>query len=279
MKQKWGQYELVDKASIQKIIDALDLYENDVVLEIGPGTGVLTLPIKEKVKRLIAVEIDRLLCEILKINGVEAINADFLKLDLKQVLSSINPVRGHPAEGTAATALGRSASNGVKIVSNLPYYITTPIITKILEEKVSFKSMVFTMQKEVAERLTAEPGTKDYGAISVFVQYHTQPQIIADVHRSCFRPIPNVDSCIVFFKKRRKISLGYPEDFLFKVVRAGFSTRRKMLKNVLRHFKGLDNTDIDLTRRAETLSLKEFCKLAGDLWPPYALLMKQNNKA
>lgn len=240
--KRWGQYELVDRVVIQKIIDALDLNPDDNVLEIGPGTGVLTIPIKEKVKRLIAVEIDKQLSERLKKEGIEVINIDFLRMNLEDLPSSL------------------------KIVSNLPYYITTPIITKIIEEKAAFKCMVFTMQKEVAERLTAEPDNKSYGAISVLVQYYTEPKIIANVHRSCFRPIPDVDSSVVLFKKRRKIKLACPEEFLFRVVRQGFSTRRKMLKNTLKAFKGLESVDIDLTRRAETLSVKEFCKLAEKLW-------------
>lgn len=246
MKQKWGQYELIDQASIQKIIEVLDLQPEDTVLEIGPGTGVLTFPIKEKVKTIIAVEIDKYLCEVLRAKGIDVVNIDFLRMDLSKL-----PAR-------------------IKIVSNLPYYITTPIVTKILEEEVSFKCMVFTMQKEVAERLTAGPGTKSYGAISVLVQYYTCPEIVAEVPRTCFRPIPNVDSCVVFFKKRRKINLDYPEDFLFRVVRQSFSTRRKMLRNTLKVFKGLDAVSIDLSRRAETLSLKEFCELAEELWPAYA---------
>lgn len=242
MKKKWGQHELIDKEAIQKIVDALDIQSNDTVLEIGSGTGVLTIPIKEKVKRIIAVEIDRELCAYLEQKGIEVVNIDFLKMDLREFPPSL------------------------KIVSNLPYYITTPIITKILEENVCFKCMVFTMQKEVAERLTAQPGTKAYGAISVLVQYYTEPRIIADVSRRCFRPVPDVDSSIVFFKKRRRKKPEYPEDFLFKVVKASFGERRKMLRNTLKIFGNLDNVTIDLSRRAETLSIDEFCRLAGELW-------------
>lgn len=234
--KRWGQYELVDKTIVQKIVDALELKPDDTVLEIGQGTGVLTAPIRDKVKKVIAVEIDKRFCEML--NGIEVINTDFLKMDL----SSFPPT--------------------VKVVSNLPYYITTPIITKIIDK---FNLIVLTMQEEVARRLTASPGTKVYGSISVLVQFYTEPEIIGFVSRKCFRPVPEVDSCVVRFK-RKEIRLNFPEDFLFKVVRAGFSSRRKMLKNTLKRFENLNNVSIDLSRRAETLSVSEFCKLASELW-------------
>lgn len=224
--KRWGQYELVDKAVVQKIIDALELRPDDVVLEIGAGRGVLTSPLRERVKQVIPVEIDK------RLSVPDVIHEDFLKLDLSQF----------PAT--------------VKVVSNLPYYITTPVITKIINK---FDFIVLTMQEEVARRLTAEPGTKEYGAISVFVQFYTETEIISFVPRRCFRPVPNVDSCIVRFRRRR-IDIDFPEDFLFKVVRKGFSSRRKMLRNTL----GVSG-EIG-TRRPETLSVAEFCKLAGELW-------------
>jgi 16S rRNA (adenine1518-N6/adenine1519-N6)-dimethyltransferase len=240
--KRWGQYELVDNNAITNIIDTLELKPEDTVIEIGPGTGVLTLPIKEKVSRIIAVEIDRMLCVLLADKGVEVVNIDFLRMDLS------------------------SLPEGVKIVSNLPYYITTPIITKILEEKVLFERLVFTMQDEVARRIVADAGDKDYGEISVLVHFYTEPSIVAEIPRGCFKPVPKVDSCTVCFKRKQPDQLSFPEEFLFKVVHAGFSCRRKMLKNVLQHFGPLENVTIDLSRRAETLSVKEFIQLAQELW-------------
>ncbi len=240
--KRWGQYELTDSNAVQKIIDALDLKPEDTILEIGPGTGVLTLPIKEKVLKVIAVEIDKILCSLLADKGIEVINMDFLKMDLSNL------------------------SAGVKIVSNLPYYITTPIITKILEEKVLFDRLVFTMQNEVAKRIVANAGESDYGEISVLVRFYTEPEIVAEIPRTCFKPVPNVDSCAVCFTRKKIEKLLFPEKFLFKVVHSAFSSRRKMLKNVLCHFNCLETVSLDLTRRAETLSVDEFIQLAQELW-------------
>lgn len=230
IRKKWGQYELVSEEIIRKIIDVLELKSDDVVLEIGAGTGVLTFPIKERVSKIIPVEIDKRLCAELP----GAVNIDFLQMDLEEIPPT------------------------VKVVSNLPYYITTPIITKIINK---FDLIVLTMQEEVARRLTAEPGGKNYGAISVFVQFYAKPEIICEVPKKCFRPVPEVDSCVVRFR-RRETSINFPEDFLFSVVRQSFSSRRKMLKNTLK----INNVSIDLRRRAETLSVDEFCKLAGEMW-------------
>lgn len=228
MHKHWGQYELVDKQVVQRIIDALELQPDDTVLEIGAGTGVLTFPIREKVSKVIPVEIDKRLCAKLP----ESVNIDFLRMDLSPFPPS------------------------VKIVSNLPYYITTPIITKIVTK---FDLIVLTMQEEVARRLAAGPGTKEYGAISVFVQFYSEPEVVSLVPKKCFRPVPKVDSCIVRFR-RRQIKLDFPEDFLFKTVRRAFGCRRKMLRNTLKITGPIS------TRRPETLSLAEFCKLAGELW-------------
>jgi len=240
--KKWGQYELSDKLIVQRIVDSLELTKDDTVLEIGSGTGILTLPIRDRGVKIIAVEIDGRFAGLLQAMGVEVINGDFLKVNLKD----LPPI--------------------TKIVSNLPYYITTPIITKILEEKMPFQSMFLTMQKEVAKRLLAEPRTKDYGAISVLVKYYTEPEFVLDVPRRSFHPVPDVDSTLVRFRKKEQPKIDFPEEFLFKVVRIGFGTRRKMLKNNLKMFKNLDNIKVDLTRRAETLSVSEFCELAYDLW-------------
>ena len=239
LKKKLGQYFLRDKSVLSKTINALELKPEDTVLEIGAGTGVLTFPLADKVKRVIAVEIDARLCTLLKRDNITVVQEDFLKMDLKELPST------------------------VKVVSNLPYYITTPIITKIVNK---FDFMVLTMQKEVGRRITAGPGGKEYGAISVLVQFYNNVKIIDFVSRKCFFPVPKVDSCIVKFKKRKAPKLETSPDFLFKVVRRGFASRRKMLRNTIKIFGSLENVSVDLSRRPETLSVDEFCRLAEELW-------------
>lgn len=239
LKKLLGQYFLRDQSVLSRIIDTLDLKPQDTVLEIGAGTGVLTFPIADKAAKVIAVEIDPRLCTLLKKDNITVIQEDFLKMDIS----------GFPAS--------------TKIVSNLPYYITTPIITKIVNK---FDFMLLTMQEEVGRRITSAPGTKEYGSISVLVQFYNDVEIVDFISKKCFFPVPKVDSCIVKFKKRETPKLKATEDFLFKVVRRSFSSRRKMLRNTLKVFGPLDKIDIDLSRRPETLSVDEFCRLAEELW-------------
>lgn len=239
LKKHLGQYFLKDKSVLSKIIDTLELKQEDTVLEIGAGTGVLTYPVADKVEKVIAVEIDPRLCAFLKKDNITVVQEDFLKMDLS----------GFPPS--------------VKLVSNLPYYITTPIIIKVVDK---FDFMVMTMQEEVARRITAGPGGKEYGSISVLVQFYNEVEIVRFIPRNCFFPVPKVDSCVVKFKRREAPKLKVPADFLFKVVRRSFSSRRKMLRNTLKVFERMDKASIDLRRRAETLSIDEFCKLAEELW-------------
>ncbi len=247
-KQRLGQYFLRDRAVLNKIVSALELTSQDSVLEIGPGTGVLTVPIARLAGKVIAVELDKRLCEVLRqelrmaeLANVEIIQQDFLRQDLSEL------------------------PHQLKIVSNLPYYITTPIITKIIEAQINFTQMVLTMQQEVAQRIAAVPGNKIYGSITVFVQFYCDVEIVSVVYPRSFSPQPNVDSCIVKFSRRPPPPLTVPEAFLFQVVRRSFGNRRKMLKNTLAGFGDLSRVSIDLSRRPETLSLAEFCRLAEEI--------------
>ena len=213
-----GQNFLTDKSIIDEIIEGADIGPEDTVVEIGPGIGVITREAARRAKRVIAVEIDKNLIPILDetlagLDNVKVINEDILKLDTKQLVSGEKP-------------------ENVKIMGNLPYYITTPIIMKLLEEGVKAESITIMMQKEVADRIKALPGTKAYGALSVAVQYYCTAEKILEVPRSAFIPQPNVDSAVLrLFMRREKPAELTDEKLFFKCVKAGFSQRRKTLLN------------------------------------------------
>ena len=213
-----GQNFLTDKSIIDEIIEGADIGPEDTVVEIGPGIGAITREAARRAKRVIAVEIDKNLIPILDetlagLDNVKIINEDILKLDTKKLVSGENP-------------------ENVKIMGNLPYYITTPIIMKLLEEGVKAESITIMMQKEVADRIRALPGTKAYGALSVAVQYYCTAEKILDVPRSAFVPQPNVDSAVLrLFMRREKPAVLTDEKLFFKCVKAGFSQRRKTLLN------------------------------------------------
>ncbi len=215
-KKSLGQNFLVDKSVIGRMIDACGLTKEETVLEIGPGTGALTRELVPRVKRLIAVETDRSLVERLREEfkgpNVEIIHADFLKCDLSKVLGK----------------------DKVKAVGNLPYYISTPIMTKVIENRHLFTEFFLTVQQEFAERIVAPPGGKDYSSFSCFNQLYTSPQMLFKIKSSAFKPAPKVDSC--FLKLTMLETPAYPcadEKFLFQVIRTGFSQRRKTLVNAL----------------------------------------------
>lgn len=257
-----GQNFLTDKNIIDKIIDATDITDEDLVIEIGPGIGVLTKEAACLAKRVIAVEIDRNLIPILKdtlceFDNVEIINQDVLKTDLNQLISD-------------------SGCSGVKIIGNLPYYITTPIIMNLLEKQVHADSITIMMQKEVADRIRSGPGTKAYGALSVAVQYYCTVSAVAAVPREVFYPAPKVDSAVLRLdiRKDKPVSL-LDERMFFRCVKAGFGQRRKTLLNSLSQLgdfskdairESLLAAGIDEKRRAETLSLEEFAALADQLY-------------
>lgn len=257
-----GQNFLMDKNIIDKIIEGTEINAEDTVIEIGPGIGVITQEAANRAKKVIAVEIDKSLIPILEEtlaehDNIKIINEDILKLDLNKIIDE------HHAES-------------VKIIGNLPYYITTPIIMKILNDEVKAKSITVMMQKEVAERIKAEPGTKTYGAISVAVQYSCLVKKIADVPRTVFVPQPNVDSTVLKLIPRGKGAVEVQDKKLFfECIKAGFGQRRKTLSNSLQTIRGtsketiidsLNAAGIEPTRRAETLTLEEFGKLSNEVY-------------
>ncbi|MEG0829491.1 MAG: 16S rRNA (adenine(1518)-N(6)/adenine(1519)-N(6))-dimethyltransferase RsmA [Anaerovoracaceae bacterium] len=256
-----GQNFLTDKNIIDKIINESNISPNDLVIEIGPGIGVITAELAEKGKKVVAVEIDKALIPILKdtlhdYDNVEVICGDILKTDLQKIIDDNQPV------------------SGVKIIGNLPYYITTPIIMNILESGVTADSITIMMQKEVADRIKSPPGNRVYGALSVAVQYYCIVHQVASVPKEVFIPQPKVDSTVLRLdiRKDRPVEL-IDESAFFACVKAGFGQRRKTLLNSLMATglakddvrEVLNNAGIDPIRRAETLNMDEFGKIANSL--------------
>ena len=268
--KKFGQNFLIDTHVLEKIVDAADIGKDDLVLEIGPGIGTVTQYLCEAARQVIAVEIDRKLIKILKdtlsaYDNVEVINEDILKVDIAKLVEEKNE--------------GKS----IKVVSNLPYYITTPIIMTLLEKRVPVTDMTLMMQEEVARRMQAVPGNKDYGALSLAVQYYSAPYIAAFVPQNCFMPRPNVGSAVVNLKCHKKLPVEVMDEALmFKLIKASFAQRRKTLQNGLTNSAELDFTKEEITEailkmqeilgmkqnpliRGETLTLKEFACLSDIL--------------
>ena len=258
-----GQNFLTDKAVIDGIVDGAGVCEEDLVIEIGPGIGVLTAAIAERAKKVIAVEIDRNLITVLhdtlaEYDNIEVINENILKMDINGLISKESGVK----------------YKSVKVVGNLPYYITTAIIMKLLEDRVAAESITIMMQKEVAERIISDPGSKIYGALSVAVQYYSRVRLIEEVPKEVFMPMPKVDSTVL----RLDIREEHPVDLLdekmfFRCVKAGFGQRRKTLLNSLQG-TGIEKevirrclavAGIDEKRRAETLSLDDFARISNEL--------------
>lgn len=255
-----GQNFLTDKNIIDKIIEAAEIEDTDLVIEIGPGIGVLTCEAAPKAKKVVAIEIDKNLIPILQDTladepNVQVINQDVLKTDLQQIIDTAD-------------------CSGVKIIGNLPYYITTPIIMSILERGIKADSITIMMQKEVADRIKSNPGTKAYGALSVAVQYYCTVDSVAIVPKEVFVPVPKVDSAVLRLniRKERPVDL-LDETLFFRCIKAGFGQRRKTLSNSLMALgdktkeevkRCLEAAGIDEKRRAETLSLKEFANLANE---------------
>ena len=259
--KKFGQNFLIDAHVLEKIIAAAGVGEQDCVLEIGPGIGTLTQYLAEKARQVVAVEIDQNLIPILEETledypNVTVINGDILKMDIARLTRENN--EGRP----------------IKVVANLPYYITTPIIMKLFEQEVPLDNMTVMVQKEVADRMQAGPGTKDYGALSLAVQYYAKPYIAANVPPNCFIPRPNVGSAVIRLTRHEKPPVQTRDPrLMFALIRAGFNQRRKTLKNSLDNWGGLSFTKEQIGQgieslgmgpsvRGEALSLEQFAALA-----------------
>ena len=258
-----GQNFLIDRNILERIIKIAGITKEDCIIEIGPGIGNLTQYIAEAAKFVVAVEIDKALIPILKdtlkdYSNIEIINEDILKIDLHKLIGD------------------RFQNQKIKVVANLPYYVTTPIIMKFLEERVPVESLTVMVQKEVARRIQAEPGTKDYGSLSIAAQYYSEPNILLNVPPSVFIPQPNVESAVIKLEilKEPKVYVE-KEDLFFTLVRDAFGKRRKTIlnalntgnlkldKNLLKEI--LYESNIDENRRGETLSIEEYALLSNNL--------------
>lgn len=261
-----GQNFITDKSIIERIVEGSGVCEDDLVIEIGPGIGVLTAEAAEIAAKVIAIEIDKKLIPILsetlaEYDNVEVINQDILKTDLNKIIEE-------------QRAAGNFTGN-VRIIGNLPYYITTPIIMSLLESGVNADSITVMMQKEVADRIKASPGGKIYGAISAAVQYYCTVKQIAVVPKEVFMPRPKVDSAVLNLSVRKEKPVNLiNEKIFFACIKAGFGQRRKTLLNSLTGTAGLSkdeiksvlsNAGIDPVRRAETLDMEEFAAIANEV--------------
>ena len=260
LKKSLGQNFLIDKQAVERITRMADLNSEDVVLEIGPGIGHLTQAMLQKVKHVISIEIDQRLFPVLTglFGGnkkLSLVHADILKVDLMKRFEELGIFPN-------------------KVVANVPYYITTPILTHIVDSKVKFEKVLFTVQKEVAERYVAPPGNKTYGSISVVIQYWGNAKICGTVAPQCFFPIPKVASAVLSLDFHKEPIVGVAnEELFFKLIKMAFSQRRKMLRNTLLplekegyNLKGaFENAGIDKTLRAERLSVEDFAKLSDAL--------------
>lgn len=262
--KKYGQNFLIDSHVLEKIMDAAEIGKDDCVVEIGPGIGTMTQYLAERAGEVVAVEIDKNLIPILTetltdYKNVSIINEDILKVDLNRIVEEKNG--GRP----------------VKIVANLPYYITTPIIMGLFENHVPVKSITVMVQKEVADRMQVGPGTKDYGALSLAVQYYAKPEIVAIVPPNCFIPRPNVASAVIRLTCHEKKPVEVKDEKgMFALIRASFNQRRKTLANSLSNAQNLSLTREQVTEalesmqlsptiRGEALTLEQFAALADIL--------------
>ncbi len=260
--KKFGQNFLIDTSVLTRIIDAAEITEDDCVLEIGPGIGTMTQYLAESAREVVAVEIDKALIPILEdtlsaYDNVTVINEDILKVDINRLVQEKN------------------AGKAIKVVANLPYYITTPIIMGLFESGVPLQSITIMVQKEVADRMQVGPGTKDYGALSLAVQYYAKPEIVANVPPNCFIPRPNVGSAVIRLTRHEKPPVEVKDEkHMFALIRASFNQRRKTLVNGLGNAGNLNVSKEKVaavleemgkspTVRGETFTLEDFALLSN----------------
>jgi len=260
--KKFGQNFLINTGILEDIIAAAEITKDDFVLEIGPGIGTMTQYLCESAREVVAVEIDKNLIPILKdtlsaYDNVEVINDDILKVDINKLANE------------------RNAGKPIKVVANLPYYITTPIIMGLFESHVPIDSITIMVQKEVADRMQEGPGSKEYGALSLAVQYYAHPEIVVNVPPSCFMPQPKVGSAVIRLTRHEQPPVDVEnEKLMFQLIRASFNQRRKTLANGLNNYSGLslnkeviqsciEELGVPLTIRGEALSLEQFAKLSN----------------
>ena len=265
--KKFGQNFLIDTHVLERIIESAEITKDDCVLEIGPGIGTMTQYLAEAAREVVAVEIDKNLIPILQndtlaaYNNVTIINDDILKVDINKIVQEKN--NGQP----------------IKVVANLPYYITTPIIMGLFESHVPLQSITIMVQKEVADRMQVGPGTKDYGALSLAVQYYAKPEIVANVPPNCFIPRPNVGSAVIRLTRHEVLPVQVKDEaYMFALIRASFNQRRKTLLNGLTNAGNLGVTKVQITDalekmglpatiRGEALTLEQFGELSNLLKP------------
>lgn len=263
--KKYGQNFLIDTHVLDKIIRAAQIGADDFVVEIGPGIGTMTQYLAAAARQVTAIEIDKALIPILEetlegYDNVTILNEDVLKVDIRGLVEEQN--NGEP----------------IKVVANLPYYITTPIIMGLFESDVPLESVTVMVQKEVADRMKTGPGSKDYGALSLAVQYYARPELIANVPPNCFMPRPGVGSAVIKLTRHEKPPVQVEEEaFLFQVIRAAFNQRRKTLVNSLNNAldiavskeaaaKVLEEMGLSPSIRGEALTLEQFAELGNRLW-------------
>lgn len=260
--KKYGQNFLIDTHVLERIIDESGITKEDMVLEIGPGIGTMTQYLCENAREVVAVEIDKMLIPILTddtlkdYDNVTILNEDILKCDINKIVNEKND------------------GNPIKVVANLPYYITTPIIMGLFENEVPIESITIMVQKEVADRMQSGPGSKDYGALSLAVQYYSEPKVVANVPPNCFMPRPNVGSAVIRLTKHKDCPVKPKNDkLMFKIIRAAFNQRRKTLLNSLNNSPevpvtkeqvstALEEMGLSQTIRGEALTLEQFARLS-----------------
>ena len=259
--KKFGQNFLIDTHVLDKIISAAKITKDDMVLEVGPGIGTMTQYLCEHAREVVAVEIDKNLIPILgdtlsEYDNVTILHDDILKVDIEKIVQE------------------RNAGKPIKVVANLPYYITTPIIMGLFESHVPIENITVMVQKEVADRMQVGPGTKDYGALSLAVQYYAEPYIVANVPPNCFMPRPKVGSAVIRLTKHREPPVTVTDEkLMFQLIRASFNQRRKTLVNGLNNSpeldfskevitKALETMGLPFTVRGETLTLEQFAQLS-----------------